>query len=268
LLRAELYVEKNEPERAAQDLQQAEPAARADARIAAPLASLYARTGRTADALRVLDALDTSQQKLPEVVSLRAKINLASASDDSPEARALAEAQLKQEPNNTGLLARLCRLYRTDDPARAVEYCERALRAEPSNVEHATAFGAALLQARRFEDAASVLRRVVAAAPDKYEAHANLATAYDKLNLFREALAEYRWLRGARPDLVITDFFVARMHDQLTEYTEALVAYESFLSKADPQQHKLQIDQVNLRLPSLRAQIRRGEGVKKKKGER
>ncbi|HYN85670.1 MAG TPA: tetratricopeptide repeat protein, partial [Pyrinomonadaceae bacterium] len=266
LLRAELRVEANDFDAAAEDLRQAESAAKLDARLAVSLAGVYARAGRKQDALRVLDALGPAAQQQPEVSALRAR--LLSENDDGPAARALLEEQLKREPANARLLARLCSLYRTQEPARAVEYCERAVRAEPANADFGAAFGAALVQARRFQDAASVLTRVVAAAPEHYEAHANLATALDKLSLFREALNEYQWLGRARPDLPVIHFFIARMHDQLTEYPEALAAYETFLAKADPQQHKFQIEQVGLRLPTLREQVKRGEGVKRKKGER
>jgi len=43
---------------------------------------------------------------------------------------------------------------------------------------------------------------------------------------------------------------------------QALDAYEAFLSRADARANELEIEKVNLRLPSLRRQIRRGEGVK------
>ena len=52
---------------------------------------------------------------------------------------------------------------------------------------------------------------------------------------------------------------------QICAYREALAAYETFLARADAQKNQLEIDKVNLRLPSLRNQIKRGEGPKKKK---
>jgi hypothetical protein len=73
-------------------------------------------------------------------------------------------------------------------------------------------------------------------------------------------------LAQAKPDLAATYFFIATAHDYLGEYPAALAAYETFLARADEQTNKLEIEKVNLRLPSLRNQVKRGEGVKQKKG--
>ena len=48
---------------------------------------------------------------------------------------------------------------------------------EPANADYATGYSSALVQARRFAEAAAILRKVIAAAPNNYAAHANLATA-------------------------------------------------------------------------------------------
>ncbi|MGH9903513.1 MAG: hypothetical protein ACRD68_17035, partial [Pyrinomonadaceae bacterium] len=95
-----------------------------------------------------------------------------------------------------------------------------------------------------------------------------LATALDGLKLYREALVEYNWLKRERPELPVTYFLIARAHDLLGEFPEALAAYEIFLAKADARKNGLEIEKVNLRLPSLRNQIKLGEGAKpKKKGD-
>jgi hypothetical protein len=49
-----------------------------------------------------------------------------------------------------------------------------------------------------------------------------------------------------------------------TTILEALASYEKFLSTADAKTNQLEIDKVKLRLPTLRRQIKLGEGVKKK----
>ncbi len=68
----------------------------------------------------------------------------------------------------------------------------------------------------------------------------------------------------ARPELAVVHFFIGSAHDKLGEFTDALAAYETFLARADASANGLEIGKVNLRLPSLRNQIKRGEGVKKK----
>ena len=68
----------------------------------------------------------------------------------------------------------------------------------------------------------------------------------------------------AKPDLTVTHYFIATTHDYLGEYEQALAAYELFLAGADPKTNQLEIEKVNLRLPSLRRQIQLGQGVKRK----
>jgi tetratricopeptide (TPR) repeat protein len=165
------------------------------------------------------------------------------------------------------LLARLGAAYRTSDPTLSLNYYKRAADLEPANPDYATGYSSALVQARRFAEAAIILRRVVAAAPDNYAAHANLATALYELKQFALAIAEYEWLLKAKPDLTIAHYFIASAHDNLGEYEPALAAYESFLASADPKTNQLEIEKIKLRLPSLRRQIQLGQGVKRESGQ-
>ncbi|HEX8687432.1 MAG TPA: tetratricopeptide repeat protein, partial [Pyrinomonadaceae bacterium] len=121
------------------------------------------------------------------------------------------------------------------------------------------------LQLRRFDEAAALLERVLRAAPDDYAAHANFATALYELKLYKESIAEYKWMAQARPETAVIHYFIGTAHDHLGEYEDALRAYETFLARADAQTNGLEIDKVNLRLPTLRNQIKRGEGAKKDK---
>jgi tetratricopeptide (TPR) repeat protein len=162
------------------------------------------------------------------------------------------------------LLARLGAAYRTVDPNRSLDYYKRAATIEPANADYATGYSSALVQARRFPEAAAILRRVIAAAPDNYAAHANLATALYELKQFTSAIEEYEWLLKTKPDLSVAYYFIATAHDYLGEYPEAMAAYESFLARADTKTNQLELEKVNLRLPSLQRQIKLGQGVKKK----
>ena len=60
-------------------------------------------------------------------------------------------------------------------------------------------------------------------------------------------------------------FLIAVAHDNLQQYEPALEAYEKFLARADPAANKLEIGKVNLRLPVLRDQIKRGQGAKRQR---
>jgi tetratricopeptide (TPR) repeat protein len=263
LERAKMRAGVGDYERAIEDARAArrDGAAATDASLL--LAKIYAQAGRKDEALSTLDGLDDAARRLPEAVALRNAILVDGAADAG--ARAALEKILEREPGNAQLLARLGALYRTDDPPRAVEYYRRALAAEPRNAAYATGYGAALVQAGRLADAVAILRQVLAVAPDNYAAHANLATALYELKRFSEALDQYEWVVGAKPELAATYFFIATAHDYLGEYEEALAAYQAFLARADAQKNQLEVEKVNLRLPTLRNQIKRGEGKKRSK---
>jgi tetratricopeptide (TPR) repeat protein len=259
--RAEMRASEGDYEHAIEDARAAQATGAQAASASLLLARIYAQAGRQEEALRTLDALDEATKALPEAVALRNAILVGSKPD--AEGRAALEKILEREPRNAALLARLGALYRTEDPARSMEYYARALQIEPRNADYATGYGAALVQARRYQDAVSILRQVLPVVPDNYAAHANLATALYESKRFAEALTEYEWIVKARPDLAATYFFIATAHDFLGQYDEALASYEGFLARADAQKDQSEIEKVNLRLPSLRAQIKRGEGKKK-----
>jgi tetratricopeptide (TPR) repeat protein len=263
LMRAELYLVSKNNERALEDLRAVRVGTKERATLIPDLAKLYARAGRADEALRLLDQLSDEEKKRPEIEALRTTI--AANESDTPEARAALLTLLERDPRNAALLARLGQLFRTSDPPRALQYFARAAEIEPRNIAYATGYASALVQARRFADASVILRRILSIVPEDYTAHANLATALYELKRFGEALPEYEWLARAKPDLAVTYYFIATAHDFLGEYTEALAAYETFLARADAQTNKLEIEKVNLRLPVLHNQIKRGDGAKRKK---
>ena len=222
------------------------------------LAQLYDRAGQPDEALRILDGLPEKDRQTPEVVALRAEI--AGGDGSSAEQRAALEQLLERDPKTATLLARLGAAYRRIDPVKSQDYYYRALQIEPANSKFAIGYAAALIQGRRFADAVPILRAVIARAPDEYLAHTNLALALYELKDFRAAITEYEWIATARPELAAPYFFLATAHDNLQQYPEALAAYEKFLTRADATTNKLEIDKVNLRLPVLREQIKRGQG--------
>jgi tetratricopeptide (TPR) repeat protein len=188
----------------------------------------------------------------------------AANSDDPKIARPALVALVAADPKNAIAHARLCVLDRVGDPQSALEHCRAAVELEPKNADYATGYAAALVQARRFEEAVPLLRKVLAVAPDTYAAHANLATALDELKQYDAALVEYRWLNQAKPDLPDVYFFIARDLDLTGEFEQALAAYEEFLKRADAGASRDEIDRVQLRLPALRRQIEHGEKRRKR----
>ena len=225
------------------------------------LSRIYAATGKPDESLKILDSLSAEQKQLPIVADLRKAISLNAVGDDG-NVESL-EKMLASDQKNVALLGKLCVLTRTTAPAKALEYCRRAAELEPDNIVHAVGYGAALVQARRFEDAITILRRVLTLAPQNYAARANLATALYEAKHFAEAITEFNRLLEAKPDIPASYFFLATAHDALGDFIEAMAAYQKFLSLADPKQNQLEIDKVQLRLPGLKRQIEKGAGKKK-----
>lgn len=192
--------------------------------------------------------------------------DIAAANNDDPKvAQPALERLLVANPKNAKLWARLGEVTRRSDPKKSGESYRRANQIDPANPTYATGYAAALVQLRRFAEAETLLRRVIAAAPNEYTAHTNLALALFELKRYSEALPEYEWAAATKPEIAATYFFIAVAHDNLGEYEQALDAYEKFLSRADPTNNKLDIEKVNLRLARLRDQISRGQGTKRKK---
>lgn len=268
--RADLHAANADYEHAIEDLKTAERIKPDDKQILSRLLGVYERAGKTDEAQRLAQSLGiantaATQSELGtiKVVGTAAEIEAAN-SNDPPTARKALEILLQKNPRNAMLLGKLGASYRADDPNRSLDFYRRANEIEPGNPEYATGYSAALVQARRFAEAVIILRKVISVAPDNYTAHANLATALYELKRFAEAVPEYEWLLKAKPDMVVAYYFVAIAHDKLGEYEDALAAYEAFMAHADATANELEIEKVKLRLPSLRRQVKLGQGVKRK----
>jgi tetratricopeptide (TPR) repeat protein len=268
--RADWYAEANDYEHAIEDLKKAEQIKPNDKQILSRLLGVYERAGKTEEAQHLAESLGLVNKPADAVSDGTIKVvgtpeEITAANSDNPaKARQAVEALLLKNPRNAMLLAKLGASYRSEDPARSLDLYRRAVEIEPKNPDYATGYAAALVQARRFGEAAVILQRVISAAPGNYLAHANLATALYELKQFAAALPEYEWMLKSKPDLIVADFFIATAHDKLGEFPEALAAYETFLARADAKTNELEIEKVKLRLPSLRQQIKLGQGTKRK----
>jgi tetratricopeptide (TPR) repeat protein len=270
LERADLLTDQKNFDPAIADLRAAAKAKPGEKTIMSRLAYVLQQAGRNEEAM---EAAKTAGLEIKEpagdgkggVVGTPEEIEAAN-SDDPAVARKALEKLLEKNPRNAMLLGRLGASYRTDDPARSLDFYRRASEIQPDAAEYAIGYASALVQARRFNDAAQILRQVVRLHPDNYAARANLATALYESKRYSEAIPEYEWIIAKRPEITVVHYFVATSHDYLGEYPEALASYEKFLAAADAKTNQLEIDKVNLRLPSLRRQIQLGEGAKKNDG--
>ena len=272
--RAELRFQSGDYEHAIEDLKAVLSVKPGDKNISLRLAQFYKSAGKTNEAQQIYQALGVTDsggppssrafnQPLTLIVGTREEIDAAN-SDDPATARIALDKLVSKNPKNAELFAHLGEVTRRTDPQKSAESYRRANEIDRANPKYATGYAAALVQLRRFAEAESILRRVLAAAPSEYTAHANLALALYEMKRYAEALPEYDWLAAARPEIAATYFFIATAHDNLGEYQQALDAYEKFLSRADQVSNKLDIEKVNLRLPRLRDQISRGQGAKRK----
>lgn len=218
------------------------------------LARSLAANGSGEEAFKILE---TIADPTSEVADFRARL-AANASQSVAE----LEKQLETDAKNATVLGRLCSLLRTENPVKALDYCRRAYEAEPTNLNYVIGFGAALVQAKQHEQAVNIFRKIIEIAPDNYTAHANLAISLFQLKRYAEAKAEYRWLSENQPDLAVTYYFLGIIHDQLKEYMDALANYQQFLKLADAEKNRLEIEKVNLRMPSLQKQVKDKKGRK------
>ena len=266
--RADLYTDEKNFELAIADLKAAAKLKPDDKAVLSRLAFALQQAGKTDEAATVAKAAGLEVQQPTGnggagVVGTPEEIEAANSADPAAARKAL-EKLLEKNPRSAMLLGRLGASYRTDDPARSLDFYRRAAEIQPDAPEHALGYGAALVQARRFAEAAQILRQVIKAKPDSYAAHANYALALYELKRYQDAIPEYEWIVANKPDTVVAHYFIATAHDYLGEYPEALASYEKFLSLADAKTNQLEIDKVKLRLPSLQRQIKLGQGVKKK----
>lgn len=222
-------------------------------------ARLLAANGDEMAALKKLNEIGSPPDYIAEF-----KQNIIAAVSTST---AELEQQLAERPGNVVILGKLCVLFRTSDPRKALDYCRKASEADPHNIAHAIGYGAALVRAKRFDDAISVLRVLAGVDPQNATIRANLATALFQAKRYEEAKVEFQRLIQIQPGIATAYFFLAISHDQLTEYPEALANYNLFLRIADPVANRDEIDRVNLRMPILQNQIRLGQGKTKKKDE-
>lgn len=266
--RADLLTDEKKFDLAITDLKAAAKLKPKDKAVNSRLAYVLQEAGKTDEAQAVAKSAGIEVQQpagsnAAGVVGTPEEIEAAN-SDDPAIARKALEKLLEKNPRSATLMGRLGASYRTDDPARSLEFYRKAAELQPSGADYALGYGAALVQARRFPEAAHILGQVVKAVPDNYAARANLATALYESKRYPEAIPEYEWILTAKPEIVVAHYFIATAHDYLGEYPEALASYEKFLTVADAKTNQLEIDKVKLRLPTLRRQIQLGEGVKKK----
>jgi tetratricopeptide (TPR) repeat protein len=267
--RAEVHMARNDLKTAIEDL-------RASAEIEPDIQNRLRLAGALAAAKRYDEAAPLYQRILQDEPSNNeARTALAAMMIESgkgAEAIAQLESLVKAEPNRADLRAQLAELYLQSHADKALEQYLAAAKIEPSQPAHQIGVAASLVKLGRFQEAAGAARQALALNPKEdvaIFARTNLATALFKLDDFQTALGEYIRIfdyqrkRGDRKRTAVTLYFLGICLDKLGDYEQALKAYEQFMALASAE-NQLEIDKVNLRLPSLRNQIKEGKGKRKK----
>ena len=212
--------------------------------------------GRKSEALAILETIAEPNEAVRSMI--------ADIKDGDVADLTGLEAKVQRTPDDINALTKLCHGLRVSNPLKAIEYCRRASTLEPGELSHAIGFGAALVQAKQFDQAILLFRKLLTIAPENATIRANLATALFQLKRYAEAKAEFRWLTEKQPDSPAAYYFLGIVHDQLGEYLDALANYQQFLRIADAVKDKVDIERVNLRMPAVQ---RLAKGRKGKKNE-
>lgn len=224
--------------------------------MAPELTLLKVRTLLAAGKVKEATALIDSE-KSPSKELLEIRQNIAAATETNA---AVLEKQLETDARNIVALERLCSLLRKDEPLKAMDFCKRAFDIEPNNLDHAIGYAAAMLQAKQYPQASALLQKLVSIAPENQTIRANFATSLFQQKRYTEAKPQFIWLSEKQPSNAVIYFFLAIAHDELGEYPDAMANYQLFMKHADASVHKLEIEKVNLRLPTLKKQLDAGKG--------
>lgn len=210
--------------------------------------------GRKAEALALLQ---TITEPTEAVTAMIAEIKDGDVADLTG-----LEAKVQRTPDDVNALTKLCHGFRVSNPPKAIEYCRRASTLEPKELSHAIGFGAALVQAKQYDQAVSLFQKLLTIAPENATMRANLATALFQSKRYVEAKPEFRWLTEKQPQSPAAYYFLGIVHDQLGEYLDAMANYQQFLRLADAEKDKLDVERVNLRMPALQKLVKDRKGKK------
>ena len=268
--RATAYALTNDEAKAIQDLTAALPLEN-NAATRLRLARLYASTKAFAEATTLYQQVLKDEPDNQEAQTALAALLVESG--QSAEAIAALESLLKTSPDRADLRAQLAALYLTNAPEKALVQYLAAIKLNPATLSYPVGAASAYVKLKRFNEAVALLRRVLEQNPTgetAYVAHTNLATALFELDDFANAAREFVWILNQQKDLqkdrqraAVTLYFLGICFDKLGDFEQAKKAYDQFLSVAGTE-NQLEIDKVKLRLPSLRRQLEKGSGKRKK----
>lgn len=191
-------------------------------------------------------------------------VEILAASGQKEEAVPLADLLFPRASDRAGILGRLGQALMEVDPSRSAAAFIRAAKLDANEVAYQVGLGAALVKLRKLPDAVGVLSAVLSRYPENYTARANLAAALFEQKDYAAATPQFEWLLVHKPDTVVAYYFLGICYDKLQMYDRALNRFEQFLTLADAERNRAEIDNVRYHLPTLRRLVERGKGSKAK----
>ncbi len=268
--RADVFLARNDATRAAADLQALLAIEKSPATMLR-LAHIYRAARQYEEALKWYQQVADADLANQEARTALAEVLIESGKSENAVAQ--LEALIKAEPNRADLRSQLATLLVVNQPEKALEQYQAAAKLAPTNPNHQIGVGSALVKMKRFDEALTVLKPVLAQSlkeEQTYTAHANIATAFFELKDYPNAAREYIWMldylgkKGEQKKFAVTTYLLGVCFDKFGDYEQALKAYQQFLALA-PAEQQLEVEKVKLRLPSLQRQIAAGQGIKRKK---
>ncbi len=163
--------------------------------------------------------------------------------EDNENAIANYEKALKIDPDLTEVYAPLGILYieqseKKDDAdkdliAKASEYLNKSLAADPNNAETQYFLGLVRYKQENYDAATKAFRKSLEIEPDKPEAHFYLGDINARADKNAEAIAEYNKAIQLKPDYVDAWFNLGLANYALKNYAEAVRAYTEITSKLE-----------------------------------
>jgi tetratricopeptide (TPR) repeat protein len=160
-------------------------------------------------------------RKLPPVTSTQAL----------RQAQMSCEAALASWPDDALLYQQLAEVKRAQgEQAGAAAAAKRSLDLLPSNSACWLAYGLALAQQQKFEEAAGAFRHVFELDPEDVWGRQNLAICWDKLGRREDAIREFKQALALKPRFLLAWLGLGRIYEQMGREAEARNCFQQALA--------------------------------------
>jgi tetratricopeptide (TPR) repeat protein len=188
--------------------------------------ALDIRSGRSNDALALVDKILKDAPDDPTALLLRAGGRFVKRKYE--DAIADLRLVLRKEPDNERALLLLALAYlQTNDVSLAKDVYLRLLEAHPTSEEGTLQLAAMYVTERNYQEAAALLRRRTEAAPKDLLARGRLVEVLIALNKMAEAEAEARGMMAVKDQRGVGDFSLGRVLASRGDFAGAAEAYRA-----------------------------------------